>query len=196
MKNVVYEVLAKVFGVVLVLVGIGAIFGGMYAHGYVTDQLSQEKISMPTADGIKALPQASKDALTPFVGQTMTEGPQAQAYANNYIWEHMQTACAAVKDADGKELPAVPADKCTYAGIGTVANAATDAKAKAAYQALRTSNFQGDALRSMLLTAYAFWLIGSIALWVGIAALVVGIALLVWGFVLLPKKNATPAATA
>ncbi len=170
----------------------------MYAHGYVTTQLTQEKIAMPQAEAIKALPQASKDALSPWANspQMMTNGEQAQAYANNYIWEHMQTACAAVKDASGKELPAVPADKCTYAGIGTVANAATDPAAKAAYTALRTSNFQGDALRSMLLTAYAFWLIGSIALYVGIAFVVIGIALLVLGFVVLPKKATTPAVTA
>lgn len=41
MQKIVYGVLARVFAVVLVLVGIGAVFGGNFAHGYVTDQLSQ-----------------------------------------------------------------------------------------------------------------------------------------------------------
>lgn len=39
MQKVAYAAMAKVFAVVLLLVGAGAIFGGTYAHGFVTDQL-------------------------------------------------------------------------------------------------------------------------------------------------------------
>lgn len=153
---------------------------------------------MPKAAAIKSLPTESQDALAPWANteQLMTTGEQAQAYANHYIWQHLQSACAEVKDANGNALPAVPADKCTYSGIGSVAKAATSPAAKDAYEALRSSNFQGDALLSMLLTAYAFWLIGSIALYAGISLIVIGVALLVLGFFVLPKKSATPYATA
>lgn len=191
MTSTVYRVLAKVFGPILIIVAIVALIGGNYAHSYVADQLGQEKITMPAEAAVKGLPKASQDALKPFFGQAMTNGTAAQAYSNHYIWEHMQEACAAVKDAAGKDLPAVPADKCTFAGIGTVASAATDPAAKAAYTAVRASNFQGDALRSMLLTAYAFWLIGTIAIWAGVLFGLAGIALVVWGYFLKGKPAAT-----
>lgn len=188
MKNVVLETLSKVFGVVLLIVGIGALIGGNFAHSYVTDQLTQENISMPTEEGIANLPQESQDALRPFIGQKMTKGTQAQAFANNYIYEHMQTQCQNVKDAQGNALPAV--EDCTYSGLGAAVKAASTDAEKAAYQKLRDTNFQGSTLRSMLLTSYAFWLVGSIAYGVGIAALVLGVALLALGFAFYgPKKR-------
>lgn len=194
MKTVVYRVLSQVFGVVLLIVGVGALAGGLYAHGYVSDQLSQEKITMPAEAGYKTLPQASQDALKPFAGQAMTTGDEAQAYANHYIWEHMNAACAAVKDANGNSVPAIPADKCTYAGVGGVVSATTDATQKAAYSAVRNTLFQGDTLRTSLLTAYAFWLVGSIAIWVAVAAFVIGAALLALSFTVFKSKAAAAAA--
>ena len=38
----------------------------------------------------------------------------------------------------------------------------------------------------MLLNAYAWWLVGTIAIWVGVAALVLGAALLVFGLLRKP----------
>lgn len=56
-----YGVLARVFAIVLIVVGAAAIFGGTYAHGFVTEQLKQERITMPTQEGIDKLEdQASK----------------------------------------------------------------------------------------------------------------------------------------
>ena len=190
MKKTVYQVLAQVFGIVLIVVGIGALSGGLYAHNYVTSQLSQEKITMPSGDAITALPQASQKALQPFAGKPMTTGTQAQAYANHFIWEHMQAACQNVKDANGNAVPAVPADQCTFAGVGQAAGGATSTAAKTAYNTLRSTIFQGDSLRSMLLTAYAFWLVGSIAFWGAIACFVIGVVLIYLGFFYLNTKKA------
>lgn len=197
MKTVVYRVLSQVFGVVLLIVGVGALAGGLFAHGYVSDQLSQEKITMPAEAGYKTLPQASQDALKPFAGQPMTTGEEAQAYANSFIWEHMNSACATVKDANGNAVPAIPAEKCTYSGVGGVVSATTDPAQKAAYSAVRNTLFQGEALRTSLLTAYAFWLVGSIAIWVAVAAFVIGAALLVLSFTVFKNKaGATSVAAA
>ncbi len=196
MKTVVYRVLAQVLGVIALAVGVFALVAGLYAHSYVNTQLSQEKITMPAAAGYKNLPKDSQDALAPFAGQAMTTGDQAQAYANHYIWEHMKEACVAVKDASGNAVPAVPADKCNYAGVGGVANAAKDANQKAAYSALRNTMFQGDTLRTSLLTAYAFWLMGTIAAWIGAIALVLGAALLVLSFTVFKGKGDAAASAA
>jgi hypothetical protein len=72
--------------------------------------------------------------------------------------------------------------------------ACTDTTQKAAYTALRSTLFQGDTLRTALLTAYAFWLIGTIVLWIGVIALVVGVALLVLAFTIFKDKGVAPVA--
>lgn len=188
MARSIYATLLKIVGVVLVLVGVGALFGGLFAHNYVTGQLKQENITMPTQSGIDALAnQGDKDALKPFIGQQLTTGTQAQAFANHYIWAHMG---AAVKAAG---LP----EGTMYEGVGdkiTEHKADLQAQGKSADEiakdatvtsltALRTTLFQGDTLRSMLLTAYAFWLIGTIAQVVGIVFIVLGVAMVIIGFV-------------
>ena len=188
MKTVVYRVLSQVLGVILLAVGVFALVAGLYAHSYVSDQLSQEKITMPAQAAYKTLPQASQDALAPYAGQPMTTGDQAQAFANHYIWEHMNNACTAVKDANGNAVPSVPADKCNYSGLGSVVSATTDPAQKAAYTAVRNTLFQGDTLRTSLLTAYAFWLIGTIAVWIGIIALVLGVVLLALSLTVFKNK--------
>lgn len=204
MKRTFYTELSKVFGVLLLLVGVAALVGGNFSHNYVTGQLKQEGISMPTQQGVDALTeQASKDALTPHVGQKLTTGTQAELYANHYIWQHMQSAAKNLKTQDGKTLAP---EQYNYAGIGDFTNGVkADLKAQGladaeinahpdvvALNALRASNFQGDTLRGMLLNAYAWWLIGTIAIWVGVAALVLGAALLAFG--LLRKSAAEPVA--
>ena len=91
--NVTRAGLTKVLAVVFLVLGLGCLYGGNYAHGYVSDQLRQEKISMPTQKGIDALKDdAAASALKPYIGQEMTTGPQAQAFANNYLWHHMMAS--------------------------------------------------------------------------------------------------------
>ena len=47
---------------------------------------------------------------------------------------------------------------------------------------LRQTLFMGDTLRGMLLNAYGWWFVGTIAMWVGGAAIAAGIVLGVIGF--------------
>ncbi|MDK9300754.1 DUF3185 family protein [Propionibacterium freudenreichii] len=60
MNRSVYRTLLRIVGIVLALVGVAAVFGGVFAHNNVTDQLKKEAISMPTADQVTNLPQASR----------------------------------------------------------------------------------------------------------------------------------------
>lgn len=198
MRKTVYQVLAGVFGIVLIVVGIGALFGAGYAHGYVDKQLTQERITMSGEGAMVTVTEESAKILEPFWGEQMSTGAHAEAYANNFIYDHMQNSCANVTDANGNPLDPIDPEQCTYAGIGAAVTAATEAgdeDAAAAYQALRTSNFQGSALRSMLLTAYAFSLVGSIAKWAGIGAIALGAILLILRFTVL-KGEAAPATVA
>jgi hypothetical protein len=135
-----------------------------FATSQVKSQLIQEKITFPPADS-KSLSKEEFPSLQQYGGQTVDTGPKAKAYANEFIWAHMMSA------SGGK----------TYAEVSAAAQAApTDAK----LAALKNVLFQGDMLRSSLLTAYAFSVFGMIA---GIAAplalaagLLVGLIGLYW----------------
>ena len=198
MNRSVYRTLLRIVGIVLALVGVAAVFGGVFAHSNVTDQLKKEAISMPTADQVTNLPQASQDALKPFFNKEMTTGTEARAFADHYIWNHMQASCKTVKAADGTALDAVPAEQCNYAGVGDVATANKSDQTKyTAYTTLRGTLLTGETLRGMLLTSYAFWLIGTVAVFAGWALVAIGIVLALVGFVGLrgPGKSAGGAAT-
>jgi hypothetical protein len=186
MQKAVYGALSKVFAIVLVIIGIAAIVGGNYAHSFVTDQLSQEKISMPDQDSIDALDNdEAAAALTPYIGQQMTTGPQAEAFADHYIHEHMMAA------SGGKTYEEVSAE---YIALSKDANADPNEVQKAAD--LRQTMFMGDSLRGMLLNAYGWWLIGTIAIYVGIGAIVVGVILGILGWGPLRTKKAPSVAAA
>ncbi len=181
MSRTVYQALSRVFAVVLAVAGIGLAFGGNFAHGFVTDQLSQQKIVMPS--GASLTSQDMKDTLGKYAGKPMTTGPQAEAFANHYIQAHMNAA------ADGKTYEEVSGEY-----IACSADAAKkDTKECTALGAARQTLFMGNSLRGMLLNAYGWWLLGSIALWVGIGALVLAVilAILGWGVLRSAKGPAT-----
>ena len=91
--------------------------------------------------------------LQKYAGQQIDTGEKAKAYADEFIWVHM------MKASGGK----------TYAEVSTLAAAnKTDTK----LAGLKSTLFQGDMLRSSLLTAYAFSRFGVIAHWAAIACFV------------------------
>jgi len=137
-----------------------------FSDDYVTRELSSQNISFPDAAALK---EEGRDDLLEFAGQRLTTGDQAEGYAS-YINGHLEGI----------------ADGATYADLGTperAANAAvTDAveasapqdeidalKATAAgVSGQRNSLFKGETLRGLLLSAYAWATVGTIA---GIAAI-------------------------
>ncbi len=151
-------------------------------------------------------------ALRKYAGQEMTTGPQAETFANHYIHAHMAAAAKAAGVPDDQanysaigalvtqytndlktELKALPQNAdATDAQIGAqaaaeIANPDTnyqDAQQAAALQTLRMDTFlDGNTLRGMLLNAYGWWLVGTIAQAAGWAMIVVGVVLFVFGFV-------------
>lgn len=127
----VYKTLGKIFGIILLLVGIGALSGGVYAGNFIAGQLAQQDITMPTKDALAAqvkagsITQADADVLTPYAGQKMSTGKEAKAYADNFVAKHM----AAAAKAAGLE-------GATYATLGQNVSEAQDkvlAEVKAAH---------------------------------------------------------------
>jgi hypothetical protein len=93
-----------------------------------------------------------------YGGEQLTTGPQAEAYANDFIAVHLEDV------AGGK----------TYAEVSSAALADPD---NAALQEQVQTLFRGTALRGLLLNAYAFSTVAQIAFIAAIVSLVGGGAL-------------------
>jgi hypothetical protein len=144
----------------ILIVGVIALVGGSYAKNVVHDQLVPQKIFFPTANSPALLP-----GIKQYAGQQLTTGSQAKAYANNFINVHLS------KVAGGQ----------TYAQVSAAAIAAPT-NAKLAEE--KATLFQGETLRSILLTAWGWSLVGMIATLAGLILMVLGAVLL-----LLPLAN-------
>jgi len=113
----------------------------------VHTQLAAQKIYFPPASSgaIKALPAADAKAMTAYAGQQMTNGAQAQTYADHFIAVHLREI------GGGK----------TYSQLATASLAQPK---NAALAAQVQTMFRGETLRGLLLNAYAFWEMGQIML--------------------------------
>jgi hypothetical protein len=146
-----------VIAVVLLAVGGLMVWGHVYIDHQVHNQLASQKIFFPPK-GSPATAAAPFAAMRQYAGQQLTTGAQAQVYANHFIAVHLSEV------AGGK----------TYAQVSSAALAApTNTTLKTEEATL----FQGTTLRGLLLNAYAFGTVATIA---GIGAIVsfVGAAIL------------------
>ena len=151
MRRRTFDALATVAGLiltaVLIVAGVLLVWGHSYANNQVTSQLSAQKIVFPTTSNpeFKALPKADAAAMGKYAGQLMTNGAQAETYADHFIAYHLTLI------GGGK----------TYSQLSTLARANPKNQVlPGEVQAV----FQGTTLRSMLLEAYGFWQFGQIAL--------------------------------
>jgi hypothetical protein len=128
--------------------------GGLltWAHNFVQDevhsQLAAQQIYFP-AKNSPAIAGPEFAQMRKYAGQQLTTGAQAQTYADHFIGVHL-------KEVAGGQ---------TYAQLSTKAQAdPTNLK----LQGQVATMFKGETLRGLLLNAYAFGTMGTIA---GIAAL-------------------------
>ena len=163
MKRKTLDILFSIGGLgiaaLLLVAGFVLAANASFANDYVTNQLSQQKISFKSLDTMTAEEKAQACLVT-YAGQPLTTGKQAECYANNFIGLHLEGI------AGGK----------TYAELGDVqtqlrtqiaALADTDpAKADLQQQLTtvtgqRETVFKGESLRGMLLTSYGFSELGA-----------------------------------
>ena len=154
MRRKTFDTLLTFGGVVLtaVLIVAGALlmWGHNFAQSNVHSQLAQQAITFPTTaqlahpDG-KEITVSMQKTLGQYAGQQLTTGPQARAYADNFIGVHLNS------------MP--------YNGVYSKVSAAQMADpTNTKLTALKTTVFQGTTLRGLLLEAYAFSEFGTIAL--------------------------------
>jgi hypothetical protein len=143
--------------VVLLAAGGLMVWGHVYIDHQVHNQLAAQKIFFPPK-GSPATAGAQFAAMRKYAGQQLTTGAQAETYANHFIAVHLSEV------AGGK----------TYAQVSAAAMAAPT---NTTLKTEEATIFQGTTLRGLLLNAYAFGTIATIA---GIGAIVsfVGAAIL------------------
>ncbi len=198
--------------VVLLVAGGLLTWANTFIGAQVEEQFSAQDITMPTQEAIDAQLEAGAiseddaEALEPFAGEALDNGPAARAYSDHFILAHMnggsyglvETLEGMGVDTEGIELP------MTYSSAGDVAKAieadetlsAEDKEAAvAAVNGFRSESlFKGNTLRGLLLYGYAFATIGTIA---GIAAAVAFIGAVIMLLLgLLGLRHAKQAATA
>jgi hypothetical protein len=179
MRRRVFDVLTSAVGLVLVVVLLVAggllMWGYSYDHNNVHNQLAAQQIFFPSKAAF-AHPKAGTEitpamipSVSQYAGQQLLTGPQAEAWADHFIAEHL------------KEMP--------YGGVYSKISTAARAEPKNTKLAeLETTSFQGTTLRGLLLEAYGFSKIGTIMLIGSIASFI--LALILLGFVALGFRHA------
>jgi hypothetical protein len=151
MKRRTFDILVSLVGLGLAALLLTA--GGLltWAHSFVQDevhnQLAAQKIYFPPK-GSDAIAAPEFKAMQKYAGQQLTTGDQAQVYADHFIANHL-------KAIGGGQ---------TYSQLSAKA-LADPTNTKLADQV--ATMFKGETLRGLLLNAYAFGKMGTIA---GIAA--------------------------
>ncbi len=152
MKRRTFDQLVSFAG--LFLAAILLVAGGLltWAHVFIDDQvhtqLAAQQIYFPASDS-PAIAAPQFKAMHQYAGQQLTTGAQAEVYADHFIANHLKTI------GGGK----------TYAQLSTQAQAdPTNTKLAAQVEEM----FKGETLRGLLLNAYAFGTMSTIA---GIAAI-------------------------
>jgi len=159
MRRRAFDIVASTVG--LGLAAILIVAGGLltWANTFVGDQvhnqLAAQKVYFPPKGNaaLTALPAGDRNAMEQYAGQLMTTGAQAETYADHFIKVHLQ-------EIGGGQ---------TYAQLSAKAQAdPTNTKLAAQVQTM----FRGETLRGLLLNAYAFGKMGTIAGIASIAAFI------------------------
>jgi hypothetical protein len=149
---------AAVMAAALIVIGSAAVYGGNFGRQNVQDRLAPEKVVFPPLDAMTPEEQAE---LGGFAGQTVDTGPEAEGFAR-YIGGHLDEVN----------------DGATYSETSAAAREeGLDAKTAADLQVKADTLFKGETLRSILLNAYGWWTVSTIALFTGFALIAAGLVL-------------------
>jgi len=164
MRRRTFDLLATGIGLVLTVVLFVAggllLWGASFTQSSVKTQLSQQQITFPAKGDPQLQNPLIGPYLSPYAGQQLLTGAQAEVYADHFIKVHLEEI------GQGH----------TYAYWSGLAKADPTNTAAATTADLM---FKGSTLRGLLLNAYAFWTIGTIAYIAAFASLFLGLVMLV-----------------
>jgi hypothetical protein len=179
MRRRTFDILMATAGLFLAVTLIASGVMLTWAHNFIGNevhtQLAAQQIYFPPANS-KAVAAPEFAAMRQYGGQQLTTGAQAEVYADHFIANHL-------KEAGGGK---------TYAQLSAEAIAQPD---NAKLTAQVATAFKGETLRGLLLNAYAFGTMGTIAGIAAIAAFIAGAVMLVLsGLGLMHARRTSPAA--
>ena len=143
------------------LVAVGGIMrnDANFAKEYVARQLGEQRISFKPADALTEA-ERQRPCLVAYAGQPLTTGKQAECYANNFIGVHLKSV------ADGKTFSEMREVQTTLRADLARAQAAGDPAAADLQRQLaemtgkRSTLFEGETVRGLLLTSFGFSTLG------------------------------------
>ena len=139
----------------LLVLGLVMTSNANFADDYVNDQLSEQNISFPPADGLSE-EEAQSTCLVEFAGEDLTTGKQAECYANDFIGLHVSQI------AGGQTYADLGAPESALREQVAAAEASGDPELPglttqlAEVSGQRDSLFKGETLRGLLLTSFGF----------------------------------------
>jgi hypothetical protein len=165
-RSIINKVLSTIgifIAAVLLVASAALFFTQDFIHTQVVQQLEPQKIVFP-ATGTPALDDLSaidKEAVSKYAGQQVTTGAQANVFANNYIAAHIKTISGGKAYSElSTESRSDPTNTVLAKKVDTV--------------------FKGETLRGMLLNAYAFDTIATVALFAAYGTAVAGLIMLIF----------------
>jgi hypothetical protein len=179
MKRRTFDILMAAGGLFL---AVTLIFAGVmltWAHTFIGNevhtQLAAQQIYFPAANS-KAVAAPEFAAMRQYGGQQLTTGAQAEVYADHFIANHLKAIGGGKTYAQlSAEAQLQPKNTVLAGEVATV--------------------FKGETLRGLLLNAYAFGTMGTIAGIAAIAAFIAGAVMLVLsGLGLVHARRVAPGA--
>ena len=167
-----------VLAAAFIVVGALAVYGGNFGQDNVTDRLEPQRIQFPELVDMTA---EEKEEVGDFAGQKVVNGEQAEAFSR-YIGLHLTEV------NEGK----------TYSETsGAAREEGIDPDLAAELQMKADILFKGEALRSILLNAYGWWTVATIAVYAGYALIAAGIVLAAFAVLGFrhARRTATPTVT-
>ena len=142
----VISTIGLIIATVLLVASIALFYTQSFIHNQVKGQLETEKIIFPATGSaaINALPSADKIAVSKYAGQQLLTGAQAEVFADHYISVHLNTI------GGGNTY-----SELSQQAIKDPTNTALASKVETV--------FRGQTLRGLLLNAYAFDTMATVA---------------------------------
>jgi hypothetical protein len=141
--------------VLLVVLGMVLTSNASFAKDYVADQLTQQNITFTPAEALSEEEQA-QPCLVTYAGQALTNGKQAECYANSYIGLHLQDTAGGMTYAELGPVQRELRDQVTAAEASNDPALADLETELADVTQQRETVFKGETLRGLLLTSYGF----------------------------------------
>ena len=163
-----------VLAVILLVLGGAVIYGGNFGQDNVRDRLAPQNISFPPAE---AMTPEERAEIGEFAGAKVDTGVEAEAFSR-YIGGHL---VGINEGATYSETSAAAREE------GLDPDVAADLQVKA------DTLFKGESLRAMLLNAYGWWTVSTIAIYAGYAMVIAGLFLGILAFLgFRHARRATP----